>query len=126
MHLHWQGKLRGLEFTPRPFRFEIVGSPDILDVKGRQVQLPVMRPTTQADDEARQGVETNLDAALLRAMATNAAGSQSEWAEVIGVKHKGSVNKRLQRLKTEKLVENVLGKWVVTAKGKKALLPAEK
>jgi hypothetical protein len=45
--LHWQGKLRGLEFAPKPFRLEICDSPKLVDAKGRRVQLPVMRPVTR-------------------------------------------------------------------------------
>ena len=119
VRLHWQGKLRGLEFTPRPFRFEIAGSPDILDAKGRQVQLPVLRPMTEADDEARQKVEVNLDAALLRAMAAEPSGTQHSWSVSIGCS-KSSVNRRLQKMKGDKLVETTLGQWGLTAKGRKA------
>lgn len=126
VHLHWQGKLRGLEFAPRPFRFEIVGSPDILDSKGRQVQLPVIRPCAEAEDEQRQAAEVNLDAALLRAMKDNPSGSQADWATAIGIKNKSGVNRRLQSLKSEKLADVVLGRWFITAKGEKALKPGAK
>jgi hypothetical protein len=123
--LHWQGKLRGLEFKPRPFRFEIVGSPDIVDAKGRQVQLPVLRPTSEADVEARQSVEADLDIALLRTVKANPEGKQAEWAAAIG-RDKSGVNRRLTKLKGEKLVDAVLGKWTVTPKGEKALSGGEK
>lgn len=33
--LHWQGKIRGLEFDPIPYRVETASSPDVLDAKGR-------------------------------------------------------------------------------------------
>jgi hypothetical protein len=120
VHLHWQGKLRGLEFTPRPFRFEIVGSPDILDIKGREVQLPVIRPITQVDDEAREEVEVNVQIALLRAMITEPDHTQREWAATIG-KSKTLVGQKLLKLKTEKLVEVTLNKWSVTERGRKAV-----
>jgi hypothetical protein len=125
VHLHWQGKLRGLEFKPRPFRFEIVGSPDILDSKGRQVQLPVIRPCAAADEEEKQTTEINRNAALLRAMRDNPRGKQADWADAIG-RDKSNVNRRLQTLKGEKLVDVTLGLWAVTPKGEKALKPAEK
>jgi AAA domain len=121
VHLHWQGKLRGLEFKQRPFRFEIASSPDILDAKGRQVQLPVIRPIAEADDEARQQIERNLDAALLRVMKDNPSGSQADWATAIGLRNKSGVNRKLQQLKGEKLVETALGRWILTAKAEKAL-----
>jgi hypothetical protein len=120
VHLHWQGKLRGLEFTPRPFRFEIVGSPDILDAKGRQVQLPVIRPTTEADVEERQAAQARADIALLNAMIINPLGPQSEWANAIG-RSKSVVNRTLRELQKQKLCEEALGKWKVTGKAKKEL-----
>ena len=123
--LHWQGKLRGLEFKPRPFRFEIVGSPDILDAKGRQVQLPVLRPTSEADVEARQAVEANLDVALLRVVKCTPEGKQADWAAAIG-RDKSNVNRRLQTLKADKLVEVTLGRWTLTPKGEKAVSGGEK
>lgn len=125
VHLHWQGKLRGAEFTPRAFRFESVGSPDILDVKGRQVQLPVIRPCSEADEEARGAEAINLDTALLRAMRDNPSGKQGDWAAVIG-RDRSNVNRRLQHLKGEKLVEVTLDRWFITQKGEKALNPVEK
>jgi hypothetical protein len=120
VHLHWQGKLRGLEFTPQPFRFEIVGSPDILDAKGRQVQLPVIRPIAPADEEARQAGDTNLAPRLLRAIKANPAGSQNDWAVAID-RSKSGVNRHLQGLRAEKLVDVQLGRWFITARGEKAL-----
>ena len=122
--LHWQGKLRGLEFQPRHFRFEILGSPDILDAKGRQVELPTMRPASAeaAEDRAKSQAET--DRALLRAMLANPAGTQTDWGQTIGRTAKSSVNGRLQRLKKEKLVDVTLGTWSLTPAGKKAILGA--
>jgi hypothetical protein len=118
--LHWQGKLRGLEFQPVPFRFEITGSPDILDVKGRQVQLPTLRPTTLIDAEARDDEEVKTDIKLLRAMHAEPNGSQLDWANAIQ-RAKSLVNKRLKKLEGEKMVEVSLGKWSLTRKGNNAL-----
>lgn len=118
--LHWQGKLRGLEFEPAPFRFEVTGCPEILDAKGREVHLPTMRPASvqSADDRERQEIDT--DKALLQAMLAEPNATQQQWADAIG-RAKSLVNKKLQRLSRDKLVESTLGKWSVTAKGQKAL-----
>jgi hypothetical protein len=118
--LHWQGKLRGLEFQTVPFRFEITGSPDILDVKGRQVQLPTLRPTTRVDADARDDDAIGTDVKLLRAMRDDPGGTQLDWANAIG-RAKSLVNKRLQKLASEKIVETALGRWSVTKKGINAL-----
>jgi hypothetical protein len=122
--LHWQGKLRGLEFEPKPFRFDLISSPDVVDRKGRQVSLPVLRPTSEADDQARRQEDADLDAGLLRAMAANPTGTQEAWGQAIG-KDKSNVCRRLQRLKDKKLVEESLGRWSVSTKGRKALDAAQ-
>jgi len=116
--LHWQGKLRGLDFEPVLFRFENASSPDLLDAKGRQFKLPVMRPCDAASAEQREAVEANLDLALLRAMIAEPDATQDRWAKMIG-RSKSSVNAKLQKLKRPKLVEQCLGKWRVTPKGHK-------
>jgi hypothetical protein len=118
--LHWQGKLRGLDFTAVPFRFEVTGSPDILDVKGRQVQLPTLMPTTPIDAETRddEAIRTNIK--LLRAMDANPNGSQSDWGNAIE-RAKSIVNRQLKRLERDKMVQVELGKWSITKKGKNAL-----
>jgi hypothetical protein len=118
--LHWQGKLRGLEFEPAPFRFEVTGCPDILDAKGREVHLPTLRPSSAEAAEDRQQAEVNTDRALLLAMIADPGATQQQWAQTIG-RAKSKVNARLQRLKGEKLVDVALGRWTVTAKGRKSV-----
>ena len=41
---HWFDKLRGPDFKPRFYKIELICSPDILDKKGRQIELPVCVP----------------------------------------------------------------------------------
>jgi len=114
--LHWQGKLRGLDFEPVLFQFEEASSPDLLDAKGRQFLLPTMRPVSRETAEQRDKAEANLDLALLQAMIANPDGTQAEWGHAIG-RDKSRVNRKLQRLKVLKLVEEGLGKWRVTPRG---------
>jgi hypothetical protein len=116
--LHWQGKLRGLDFEPINFRFEIICSPDLLDAKGRQFLLPVMRTCDAQTTEQRERIEADLDIALLKAMIAEPEGTQDDWGKVIG-RTKSRVNDRLHKLKTHKFVEHELGKWRVTSKGRK-------
>jgi len=105
--LHWQGKLRGLEFQPVPFRFEITGSPDILDAKGRQVHLPTLRPSSEQASEDRDGAEVDTGRALLRAMIANPNATQRDLA--IAVSCSGSsINRNLKALRADKLVEQIL------------------
>jgi AAA domain len=118
VRLHWQGKLRALDFAPRLFRFEIVGSPDILDAKGRQVQLPVLRPITEADAETRQQEQTDRSSKLLRALIDHPGAAVRQLGEVTQIP-KSSVERELTKLIRAKLAEHVLGSWRATAKGRK-------
>ena len=120
VELHWQGKLRGLEFDPIPFRFEITTSPEVTDAKGREVALPTMLPVvvSAVDIEAREQADTDVSLALLKAMQAAPKASQRQWADAIG-RPVSATNRQLQRLKGEKLVESVIGKWSLTTKGEK-------
>jgi hypothetical protein len=117
--MHWQGKLRGVEFEPLFFKIETAGSPDVIDAKGRHVQLPVMRPASETDAEQREQTEINADIALLKAILAEPNGSQSSWGIAIG-RSKSIVNRKLQKLRQEKLVEVTLGRWTLLPKGVKA------
>ena len=122
--LHWQGKLRGPDFPPVLFRFAPTESSDVVDVKGRQVSIPVLRPTTEETVEQKQQASADIQRALLQAMIASPNGSQQEWAERIGGS-KSTVNRNLGKLRDEKLVEEMLGRWTVTPKGRKAILAGE-
>jgi hypothetical protein len=118
--LHWLGKLRGLEFLPAPFRIETASSPDVLDVKGAEVVLPVMLPSSTLSADEREEAEHDTSRRLLQAMVDSPAASQRAWAATIG-KSVSIVSRRLQILKREKLVKETLGKWAVTPAGKAVL-----
>lgn len=122
VELHWQGKLRGLEFDAIPFRFEITTSPDVKDAKGREVALPTMLPVqvNAADVEAREQADTDVSLALLKAMQASPKANQRQWAHTVGCQV-SVINRRLQKLKGEKLVEVAIGKWSLTPRGEKEL-----
>jgi hypothetical protein len=121
VRLHWHGKLRGLEFAPLPFRIETACSPDVLDVKGREVALPVMLPSTDQSAEDREKAEHDVSRKLLRAMIERPDAGQRAWATAIGAKSHSTVNKRLHALKRGKLVKETLGNWSVTPEGRRAI-----
>jgi hypothetical protein len=118
--LHWQRKLRGPDFEPKTFRFEGVCSPDILDAKGSQFEIPVLRPCDAGTAEAREKSNVDTSRALLAAMLNNPAGTQADWGAAIN-RTKGVVNGHLQRLKKEGLVAGILNKWPLTKKGIQAI-----
>jgi hypothetical protein len=120
VELHWQGKFRGLEFKPKFFRFDIVSSPDVIDKKGNQIALPILRPATEDDAERREQASVNSDRAILQAVFADPSGSVRSWATVTNLT-KSAVGRKLQSLAAQKLVEKTLDQWSVTAKGQKAI-----
>jgi AAA domain len=116
----YHNRLRGPEFEPKYFRIEMLSCPDIVDKQGRQILLPVMRPSTEADAETREKSNADASRALLAAMIADPVGTQADWGVAIN-QSKGRVNGHLQRLEKERLVVNRLNKWVVTRKGIEAV-----
>ena len=118
--LHWQGKIRGLDFKPVLFRIELLDCPDVLDSKGHRVRLPVMFPAGETAVADREREQENTDIMLLKAMRDNPQATVDELGKVIN-RAKSSVTSRLQRLSKEKLVEKSLNRWCLTAKGANSL-----
>jgi hypothetical protein len=94
--------------------------PFIIDKQGRQILLPVMRPSTEMDAETREKSNADASRALLAAMIADPTGTQADWGVVIN-QSKGRVNGHLQRLKKERFVVERLNKWTITKKGIEAL-----
>jgi hypothetical protein len=121
--LHWQGKLRGVEFAPVSFRFELLATPDVKDVRGREVQLPVLRPMNEADIERREKEAIDRAAAILIAIRDDPGASLSALATATSIP-KPSVDRTLKRLAAPagaKLVKKTLGKWTLTPAGRQAI-----
>jgi hypothetical protein len=118
--LHHTDKLRGPTFEPKYFRIEKCSCPDIVDNKGRQILLPVMRPITETDAEERKTQEGNVELALLKTMIENEEGTQRDWAFKIG-KGQSSVGFLLKKLEKDKYVSASFGKWHITTKGRNAV-----
>jgi hypothetical protein len=115
--------LRGIEFEPAMFRFELLTSPDVKDVKGREVQLPVLRPVSAQDAAERETVAVNKDVALLKAMAADPGATIATLAAATKI-HASSVKRILWRMATpngDKLVKKTLDKWTLTSAGQKAI-----
>jgi hypothetical protein len=128
IELH-HNKVRGPEFAPIHFRIDRLGSPEILDNKGRQPQLPVLYRMSEAAAEQRgetdQEKKTKEDGDLLAAMARAPGASIRELALATRL-DRSKVERALNRLslsKHGKLVANILGKWALTKAGQKALEP---
>jgi hypothetical protein len=122
--LHWQGKLRGPDFEPMIYRIDLIVSPQILDAKGRCVHLPVMRPLTDSELLHRAAAEVDTRMKLLKAIADEPKGTQRLWAEQIG-RRASIVNRQLKKLQNDGLGDKSGGRWVLTAKGRRAIEEAD-
>ncbi|MFZ0601807.1 MAG: helix-turn-helix domain-containing protein [Roseiarcus sp.] len=121
--LHWQGKLRGVEFDPVKFRFEALTSPDVKDVKGREVQLPVLRPIDEADVDQQEKEAIDRTIALLTAIRDEPGASLGALATATSIP-KSSVDRTLKSLAkpaSGKLVKKTLDKWTLTPAGREAI-----
>jgi hypothetical protein len=118
--LHWQGKLRGIEFVPALFKIEMADCPDVLDAKDRRVSLPVLMPSSEDEAERREQSSAERTMALLIAMAREPGGSIRGWGAAISMS-KSSVERSLAALAKKKLVEQLVDHWSLTAVGRKAI-----
>lgn len=126
IELGWQGKFRGYHFEPQLFRIEKLCSPNIVDVEGRQIDVPIMFPATAADAEAREKAIANREVRLLKAIADNPGATMTELAAKADIP-RGSLARAVARLAKEspKLIQEKLGKWTATKAGKDALEEAK-
>lgn len=124
--LHHQGKFRGPEFEPLSFRLRTVTSVTVVDSNGALMPSVVAEPISDAEadaSEARQAIDSR---SILRAIAAHKDASVSRLAEACGFVGAGGPQKSktfriLQDLVDDRLVERVLKKYRLTAKGEEAL-----
>jgi hypothetical protein len=118
IELH-HNKVRGPEFEPMHFRIDKLGSPDILDNKGRQPQLPILFRMSEDEVERREKVAEDNQTKILKALAVSPGASIRELEKATDVS-KSSVERQLKRLAIDKLVAQIGGKWMLTKAGMKA------
>jgi hypothetical protein len=94
----YHNRLRGPEFDPKFFRIEMLSCTDIVDKKGRQILLPVMRPTTEQEVEVKKAPAGDTNLALLKAIASDPKRTPVDWAQTIGLT-KQAVYKKLTNWK---------------------------
>jgi AAA domain/Winged helix-turn-helix DNA-binding len=122
IELGWQGKLRGFHFEPQLFRIERMFSPDIVDVDGRQIGIPLMFPSNVEEAANREKALAGREERLLKAIAENPSATTTELAEKARIP-RGSLTRTLARLAKErpKLIQEKFGKWTTTKAGDQAL-----
>jgi hypothetical protein len=116
--LHWQGKIRGADFDPIAFRLEAPPCPDVIDIKGRQIAVPVLMPSTARAADQAEKTDDDLDIKLLCVRAENPRATLEDLGKAIG-RAKSNVSGRLHKLASESLVEQAGSRWLVKPKGKR-------
>jgi hypothetical protein len=131
VRLHWN-KVRGPNFEPRYFRIEMLCTPDIVDNKGRQVLLPVCRPSSEEAVEERQADKGETDARILASFADEPKASVRDRQALLGVT-RSTLHRRTQELaKKGFLAKGADGAFRLTKKGREEIphlnlkKPAEK
>ena len=125
--LHWQGKIRGADFSPVNFRLQQVRIEGLTDRRGRPIMsiIAVLQTDAEAEDVARRAVsEENTVLEWLRrhpGIAIKDIALNAGWVGATGVPNKAKVHRLLRTLQKEKLVAIHRGKWKLTEVGKKEL-----
>jgi hypothetical protein len=124
VEIHWQGKFRGPDFAPIPFKLEVGTCERLKDSKGRPIWTVTAAPMSAteldaAEDRGRQNQEI-----LVFAMQKVPRGSiaelakQAGWYLKNGNPNRSLVQRVLRQLKESKLAKPVAGRWELTKAGK--------
>lgn len=115
-------KLRGPPFLPFTYRLREVLT-GFTDKKGRPEVTVIAEPMDDFEAASRAKQTRREDLSVLRALQQNPDWSQVDIANLIGwpKSERYKVNRSLQRLKDDHLVEHFMGKWQVSKSGAKFL-----
>ncbi len=117
--LHWQKKLRGPDFKPVLYQSALESDPALVDHRGRELTLPVLRVAEGEAIADKRVAEANAtDIRLLSAIWTMPDAKQAKWATDADLAP-GSMHRTLTRLKRDKLIDGGKGQYWVTSKGRK-------
>lgn len=123
--MHWQGKFRGPEFEPLAFHLKTELSGSVKDARGKAIPSVVAYPVSDAEVDRgvdRQGSE---EERLLLALHGQPGAGPTALARACGFilpdgePYKSKASRILTRLRESKLVEIRLGKYQLTARGRK-------
>jgi hypothetical protein len=107
LKLHWFGKFRGAPFSPILFSIKQIQCPDLVDSKGRPLDLPVLEPADAGLEENREQMRRKRQECLLMVLLEHPAASYREIEEMVGVPI-ASVKRLFVSLEKLKLVEKTL------------------
>lgn len=125
--LHWQGKFRGPEFEPLPFRLDTATSETVADAKGVLMPSVVATPISELELEAGEKQQESDENILLAVIGANANASiallakKANFVTASGEPQKSKVFYICQRLLEDKLIRMVRGKYRITSAGKSEL-----
>jgi AAA domain len=124
--LHWQGKFRGPEFEPIPFKLQRGQTDSLKDSKGRKIWTVTATPISEVERSALRDSLHERENQLLALMKAHPDLSLAQmavklgWRNSKGQPYKSLVVRTREALNKAKLVELVRGDWVLTKGGKKA------
>ncbi len=124
VELH-HNKIRGPGFEPMTFRIERVMTAELMDSKGRLIPTVKVVLASEHDEAAQKQNARNEEDQVLAALAEDPQRSMAElaracgWTWQTGEPAKSKVERVLKRLKTDKLVKLLRGRWVLTSEGTK-------
>jgi hypothetical protein len=124
---HWQGKIRGADFSPVSFALKQIKVDGLADSRGRAIMSIIAALQTDDEAEALAGrLRSDENCVLewlrrhpgisIKDIATNAG-----WLSPAGTPHKGKVHRLLKTLRQDKLVTLHRSKWVLTEAGKREM-----
>jgi RecA-family ATPase len=125
--LHWQGKIRGADFSPVSFALQQVKIANLTDRRGRPIMsiVATLQTDDQAENAAKQArTDENTVLSWLRThpgISIKDIALNTGWVSPTGTPHKGKVHRLLKALQVDKLATPHRGKWKLTEAGKKEL-----
>ena len=124
--MHWQGKFRGPDFPPIPFKLTAATTDKLKDTKGRPIWTVTAAPIDLAEKVSMEDAADTRADNLLILLSKHQNLSLSQMAEKLGWLYKsGEPNKPMvvrvmNKLKADKLVECQGRYWLLTKKGQAA------
>ena len=99
-------------------RFEMTQAPVVVDAKGGEVPLPVLKPSDQYEAEQRSRSAGRRDLAVLRAVAADPQATVRGLVDATGIS-KSAIDRQLKTLEARKLIaKDLVGGWSLTKRGR--------
>jgi hypothetical protein len=125
--LYWQTKLRGADFTPINFLLRTVTHERLVSKTGRLMPTVVASLLTDTAKEEMTKAKRNDEDRVLQALDNNPDASFADlaaklnWLTLKGGPNKSKVQRAVERLHRNKLLNKDRDRYELTAKGKKVL-----